>query len=244
MVQIKSESEGLDEAVIDDEVGAGDVAGAAAGEQDDRVGRLLGCAERAGGRLAGGSGRLALAALLAAALVAVAAGPADAHQPVFLRPGDTRGPLLVDGTVSFAVYGTMTARARSGRPRPSALRVRYRSGDPVLIDLLVPDRRPERGLPRAGLPTVTITRPGGRATVLRATTRVRFTEPFSHTSYLRLSRFRGRAGAGTWTVRVAGTRPSRFVVAVGVNEVRGRVTDYRPPVGASVAAWYATPPRS
>ena len=49
--------------------------------------------------------RKSVAAALVLALSIIPAGAATAHQPVFLLPTDTTpnaGPLLVDGTVSFA----------------------------------------------------------------------------------------------------------------------------------------------
>src|SRR5262245_56399717 len=60
-------SQGSDQAAVDDEVRAGDVAGALAGEQDDEVGDLVRAGEPAGDRVGGGllRHRVRLAAVVA-----------------------------------------------------------------------------------------------------------------------------------------------------------------------------------
>jgi hypothetical protein len=52
-----------------------------------------------------------LIAVMAAAFALSSLSPASAHQPVALLPTDTtaeQGPLLVDGTVSFAIRASFT----------------------------------------------------------------------------------------------------------------------------------------
>ena len=70
--------------------------------------------------------------LVAISLTAALLGlhtPANAHQPVVLLNSDTTaasGPLLVDGTVSFAVRAAFT---KAGQKK--AFRAGFKAGDPV-----------------------------------------------------------------------------------------------------------------
>ncbi len=76
-------------------------------------------------------------ALLGLAML-VGAGTAFAHDPIILTDAQTSpdtGPLLPDGTISFALYGTLNA---AGDTR--GLRVRFNSGNAVDITLFIPDR--------------------------------------------------------------------------------------------------------
>jgi hypothetical protein len=71
--------------------------------------------------------RRLLTAFIALALAATLAAPASAHQPVFLLPTDTTpnaGPLLIDGTVSFAIRASFT---KSGQMQ--AFRAALKEGD-------------------------------------------------------------------------------------------------------------------
>ena len=74
------------------------------------------------------------------------AGTAFAHDPIILTDTQTSpdaGPLLPDGTISFALYGTLNS---AGDTR--GLRVHFDSGDSVDITLSIPDRSPENELPK------------------------------------------------------------------------------------------------
>ena len=71
--------------------------------------------------------------LLTAVLVFtfLALSPASAHQPVFLLDTDTtaaKGPLLVDGTVSFAVQASF---AKAGQKK--AFRAALKDGDQLAV---------------------------------------------------------------------------------------------------------------
>ncbi|MEK9957049.1 MAG: hypothetical protein VW780_09810, partial [Actinomycetota bacterium] len=60
--------------------------------------------------------RVVLAAAIAAAALVVAP-PAAAHQPVPLGPAESspaKGPLLVDGTISFALFADIKRGDRRG----------------------------------------------------------------------------------------------------------------------------------
>jgi len=156
--------------------------------------------------------------------VLIAAPPASAHQPVRLTSADrtpARGPLLVDGTVSFAVYATV----RSGTTR--AFRVGLRQGQRLEVQLLIPDRAPANRLSENQLPTVTVIDPSGRRTVMTTDERTPFYEPYSGTSYLYLARLSQPARTGTYRVIVSGRSATKVpvVVGVGYREVPGVVRD-------------------
>lgn len=167
--------------------------------------------------------------------------PAGAHQPVFVDSAPAGGPVatptLDDGTVSFAVYGTLD------RPDASAeIDARYRAGDPIVVELLIPDLAPERDLTTDQLPHVVVAAPDGSTTELRATTRDPFAEPATATNYLRLGRYAATATEGTYRYVVTGPAPSRFTLGLGTREVPGTVTGYTEPPAGALEAWYATPP--
>jgi hypothetical protein len=164
----------------------------------------------------------AAVAVLAAALLS--ATPAMAHQPVRLTSGDrtpAQGPLLVDGTVSFAVY----ASVRDGASR--GFRVGMSRGQRLEIQLLIPDRAPTNRLPNGEVPLVTVIDPGGRRTTLVIDERTAFYEPYSGTSYLYLARYSQAAQAGTYQVVVTGRHAAKVpvVIGVGYREVPGSVRE-------------------
>jgi len=164
---------------------------------------------------------LALCALACASLIG--AVPALAHQPVTLDSADrtpARGPLLVDGTVSFAVYATL-ARPQSKR----AFRVGMQAGQSLQVQLLIVDERPANALEAAQLPTVAVVSPTGQRFVLRPSERTSFYEPYSGKSFLYLARFTTIAVSGTYRIWVSGRSSStvRAVVGVGYREVPGTV---------------------
>jgi len=150
------------------------------------------------------------------------ASPAVAHQPVQLNSGDrtpSRGPLLVDGTVSFAVY----ASVRKGKTR--GFRADLAAGDRLAIQLLIPDRAPANRLSPAQLPRVTVISPDGQRTVMDIDERTPFYEPYSGTSYLYLSRISESAMAGRYRVIITGRSTTKVpvVIGVGYREVPGQV---------------------
>ena len=166
---------------------------------------------------------LALGLSLACASL-IAAPPASAHQPVRLTAADgtpARGPLLVDGTVSFAVYATV----RQGTTR--GLRVGMQQGQRLEIQLLIPDRAPVNRLGSSQLPLVTVIDPAGRRTTMAITERTPFYEPYSATSYLYLARLVESARRGTYQVIVSGRSATKVpvVIGVGYREVPGVVRD-------------------
>jgi len=171
---------------------------------------------------------LARVTVLSSAMVAVliamllSATPALAHQPVQLTSADrtpANGPLLVDGTVSFAVYATVRDGATRG------FRVGMREGQRLEIQLLIPDRAPANRLSSSQLPLVTVVDPAGRRTTLTIDERTPFYEPYSGTSYLYLARLAQSGRSGTYQVIVTGRDRTKVpvVIGVGYREVPGTV---------------------
>ena len=162
--------------------------------------------------------------LVAISLTAALLGlhtPANAHQPVVLLNSDTTaasGPLLVDGTVSFAVRAAFT---KAGQKK--AFRAGFKAGDPVEVQLLIMDKRPENRLKNSQIPTLTITSPSGKSTTLKITERAKFFEPYGGTNYLYLSRYTAPAEAGIYNFVITARSKAAVTVAVGDKEIPGEV---------------------
>ena len=148
-------------------------------------------------------------------------GVAVAHQPVVLLNSDTtaaKGPLLVDGTVSFAVRASF---AKAGEKK--AFRAQFKDGDALEIQYLIVDKKPENSLRMAQLPTLVVTGPGGFKLTLKLNERTKFFEPFSQTNYLYLGRYSGTAKAGIYSFVITGRGKSAITLGVGDREVPGEV---------------------
>jgi len=165
---------------------------------------------------------------------------AAAHDPIILTseqqtPAD--GPLLVDGTVSFALYGSLEAADDT-----RGFRVNFNAGDPLYISILIPDLAPENTLDDVSLPFVNMEDPNGTTVKLAITQKVSFPEPYTGTNYVRLTEFRGTAIGGTYSITVTGKSAARFTVSVGEKEMFGTTVENIPnrDLGvAGVMAWYA-----
>ena len=186
--------------------------------------------------------------LLGAACLLVAASlsaTANAHDPIIftgeqISPED--GPLLPDGTVSFALYGVLEV---PGDTR--GFRVNFAAGDPFYFSVLIPDLEPENVLSDDEVPTLTIVDPTGKESTLVASERVPFSEPFTGTNYVRLIEATGTAIGGTYSLTVTGKVPARFTISVGTREMFGTPVENVPnrDLGvAGVMSWYGTPPPS
>jgi hypothetical protein len=159
------------------------------------------------------------AAVLALAFFGMA--PAIAHQPVFLLDTDTtaaKGPLLVDGTVSFAVQASFT---KAGQKR--AFRAGLKDGDSLAVQYLIMDKRPSNALQNSKLPHLVITAPDGTKTVMKLSERTPFYEPYSGTNYFYLSRFVTPAQEGIYSFTLTSRAKSAVTIAVGEQEIRGDV---------------------
>jgi hypothetical protein len=146
---------------------------------------------------------------------------AQAHQPVLLLASDTtpaKGPLLVDGTVSFAVRASF---AKAGESR--GFRAGFKTGDTLSLQFLILDKFPENKLKVTQMPTLVITSPTGTRTTLKLNERTKFFEPYSQTKYLYLGRLNREAIEGIYTFTLTSRMKSAVTIAVGDREVTGEV---------------------
>ena len=160
-----------------------------------------------------------LAALLA--FMVIGSGSAHAHQPVVLLDSDTtaaKGPLLVDGTVSFAVRASFT---KSGQTK--AFRAQFKSGDQLSVQYLIVDKKPENALRTSSLPSLVITPPTGSPITIKFNERTKFFEPYGRVNYLYLARYSALAQAGIYNFTVKSKSKAAITVAVGDKEIFGEV---------------------
>lgn len=146
---------------------------------------------------------------------------AQAHQPVTLLDSDTtaaKGPLLVDGTVSFAIRASF---AKAGQKK--AFRADFKAGDPFAVQYLIVDKKPENALKTSLLPQLVVTSPSGKSLTLKFTERIKFYEPYGKTNYLYLSRYSATSEAGTYSFTLTARTKSSVTIAVGEREVPGEV---------------------
>ena len=160
-----------------------------------------------------------LAALLA--FMVIGSGSAHAHQPVVLLDSDTtaaKGPLLVDGTVSFAVRASFT---KSGQTK--AFRAQFKSGDQLSVQYLIVDKKPENALRTSSLPSLVITPPTGSPITIKFNERTKFFEPYGRVNYLYLARYSALAQAGIYNFTIKSKSKAAITVAVGDKEIFGEV---------------------
>jgi hypothetical protein len=160
-----------------------------------------------------------VAAILALSLLGIM--PASAHQPVVLLDSDTTpaaGPLLVDGTVSFAIRAAFN---KSGQKK--AFRAALLEGDQLDVQYLIVDKRPENKLKNSKLPQLVITSPSGKRTVMKFTERTEFYEPYGRTTYLYLGRLSEVGEAGVYSFVATARTKAEITIAVGAKEIPGEV---------------------
>ena len=165
--------------------------------------------------------RKSVAAALVLALSIIPAGAATAHQPVFLLPTDTTpnaGPLLVDGTVSFAIRASFT---KSGQKQ--AFRAALKEGDSLEIQYLIVDKKPENTLKSTMLPQLVVTSPTGKKLTMKFNERTKFYEPYGRTNYLYLARYSAPAEAGIYQFVATSRARAAITIAVGDKEIPGEV---------------------
>ena len=147
--------------------------------------------------------------------------PAHAHQPVELLNTDVspaKGPLLVDGTISFAV------RAAFNKPgEKKAFRAGFAQGDALSVEYLIVDKKPESTMRPAQLPSLVITSPKGTSVTIKFSERTKFYEPYSGVNYFYLARYKAVADAGEYSFVVTAKRKAAITIAVGERETRGEV---------------------
>jgi hypothetical protein len=171
-----------------------------------------------------GSGSvLPMKKLLVALLVFVlmGSGAAQAHQPVDLLKTDTtaaKGPLLVDGTVSFAIRASFT---KAGEKK--GFRAQLQEGDALNFQYLIMDKKPENALKMTQLPTLVVTGPGGFKTTMKLNERTKFLETFSQTMYLYLGRHSSVAKSGVYSFLLTSRGKASITLGVGDKEIPGEV---------------------
>jgi hypothetical protein len=182
--------------------------------------------------------KLLISALITA-MSALAISPASAHQPVVLLDTDTtaeNGPLLVDGTISFAIRASFT---KSGQKK--AFRAALKEGDQLDVQYLIVDKKPENTLKNTLLPQLVITSPTGKKTTIKFTERTKFYEPWGRTNYLYLARISAPAEAGIYSFVATSRAKSAITIAVGEKEITGEVLRGPAPVATVSAKPTPTP---
>ena len=178
-----------------------------------------------------------LAALLA--FMVIGSESARAHQPVVLLDSDTtaaKGPLLADGTISFAIRASFT---KAGQTK--AFRAQFKSGDQLSVQYLIVDKKPENALRTSSLPTMVITPPTGSPVTIKFDERTKFYEPFGRVNYLYLARYNAVAQAGIYNFTIKSKSRAAITVAVGDKEIFGEVLRGAAPTPSTTPAATPTP---
>jgi len=146
---------------------------------------------------------------------------ATAHQPVPLtakHSSPDKGPILVDGTVSFAL------RANFTKPnQQQGFRVSLKAGELLNFEYLIIDKAPENRMALSKLPVVTITAPDGTISIVKFTERTKFYEPYGRTNYLYLARFSSTAIEGIYSFAIRSKAKSSITLSTGSKEIYGEV---------------------
>ena len=158
---------------------------------------------------------------LVIALTFLGTSSAPAHQPVDLLKTDTtaaKGPLLVDGTISFAIRASFT---KAGEKK--GFRAQLQEGDALNFQYLIMDKKPENALKMTQLPTLVVTGPGGFKTTMKLNERTKFLETFSQTMYLYLGRHSSVAKSGVYSFLLTSRGKASITLGVGDKEIPGEV---------------------
>jgi len=173
------------------------------------------------------------------ALTLLGSTPAYAHQPVELLKTDitaAKGPLLVDGTISFAIRAAFT---KAGEKK--GFRAAFAEGDPLSVQYLIVDKKPENALRPTALPTLVMTSPKGTSLTLKFTERTKFFEPFGGVNYFYLARYQAVAEAGEYSFLITAKSKASITLAVGEKEIRGEVLRGPKPIPSVTPAAATTP---
>ena len=166
-------------------------------------------------------GRRTLTALLALAFIGSNLNLASAHQPVNLTAANSsadKGPILVDGKVSFVI------RANFTKPNQTqGFRAALKADETLYFEYLIIDKAPENRLANNKLPVATITDPAGKKTVIKFTERTKFYYPFLNTNFLYLARYDQTAIDGVYKFTLQSKTKAAIQVVVGTLETYGEV---------------------
>jgi hypothetical protein len=149
--------------------------------------------------------------------------PASAHIPIRLTAIAKElnsSPIILDGTVSYAVYADFS------RSATRHVRFRHAARETLAIQYLIPDTAQMRNMKRSRLPIVTITSPSGVVERLKINERTRFSKPYLPQDYFYLSRVSKMAEPGVYSISIKATRASSALVAVGFKETSGEVLEF------------------
>ena len=165
--------------------------------------------------------RRVFSTLLVLTFFLVNSNQALAHQPVLLTAANSsadRGPILVDGTISFAIRANFNKANQT-----QGFRLALKEDQLLNFEYLIIDRSPENKLSTNRLPVATIIDPKGDKVVVQLTERSKFFEPYSRTNYLYLARYSKPAVAGIYKITLRSKVKSAITVAVGTQETYGEV---------------------
>ena len=165
--------------------------------------------------------RTSLRFFIAFALFFGVNAPANAHFPVNLTASHNtvaKSPILIDGTISFAVYANFTAPKQQRH-----VRFALQPGDQLNVEYLIVDQAPTNKLKKSLLPSVTVTTPSGKKIALPIKERTAFFEPYGKKNYFFLSRISQSGEAGIYSIRAQSKARSSVVIAIGRTETRGEI---------------------
>ena len=155
---------------------------------------------------------------IALALI-LSAGPVLAHYPVNLKASHntlSKSPILLDGTISFAVYADFN-KAKDKR----SVRFALKEGDDLNVEYLIVDAAPTNRLKSSQLLSIAITTPSGKKIAMKINERSPFYEPYGKKNYFFLSRISQSAEAGIYSITATAKTKSSAVIAIGRTEIRG-----------------------
>ena len=157
--------------------------------------------------------------LFVALALILSGGPALAHYPVNLKASHntlSKSPILLDGTISFAVYADFN-KAKDKR----SVRFALKEGDDLNVEYLIVDAAPTNRLKSSQLPSIAITTPSGKKIAMKINERLPFYEPYGKKNYFFLSRISQSAEAGIYSITATAKTKSSAVIAIGRTEIRG-----------------------
>ena len=175
-------------------------------------------------------------------LVLLLSSPALAHDPLILLPEQktpVEGPFLPDGTISFALYGSLL---EEGDQR--GFQFKLEPEGRLDISLLIPNLEPENQMLKENFPRLFLYRPDGSVLEGVSDLYVPFDEPFSMTRYIRIFEHVEQSAGGLHQVKITGNHPSRFTVAIGYIESFGTPVENVPNRDAGrtgIFDWYQNP---
>ena len=157
--------------------------------------------------------------LFVALALILSGGPVLAHYPVNLKASHntlSKSPILLDGTISFAVYADFN-KAKDKR----SVRFALKEGDDLNVEYLIVDAAPTNRLKSSQLPSIAITTPSGKKIAMKINERSPFYEPYGKKNYFFLSRISQSAEAGIYSITATAKTKSSAVIAIGRTEIRG-----------------------